>query len=213
MNILGGVGGGKSSDRKLTPHFEYGYIITPGNFLNLSEENKQKKLGQFFDVLRIIEKTVRITMSKKIMLITIEGKKKPMPVMQVHIESNEPLSDILNQIKFDFETEQRPPNLIVKKEYLKSMMLAEMMIVDDDDHNILESDPIYSATYCLESLPARLSYAWITSIFNACSHIQMWFTPIDDNDAEIRLNRFIHFVEEDAKTSSQSKELHEKAVE
>ncbi len=76
MNIIGvGVGGTKSSDRKLTPHFEYGYIITPGNFLNLSEENKQKKLRQFFDVLRIIEKTVRITMSKKIMLIIIEEKK------------------------------------------------------------------------------------------------------------------------------------------
>ena len=213
MNILG-VGGGKSSDRKLTPHFEYGYIITPGNFLNLSEENKQKKLGQFFDVLRIIEKTVRITMSKKIMLITIEGKEKPMPVMQVHIESNEPLSDILNQVKFDFEAEQRPPNLVVKKEYLKSMMLAEMITDnDDDDHyRAIESDPIYSSTYCLESLPARLSYAWITSIFNACSHIQMWFTPIYDNDAEIKLNRFIHFVEEDAKTSSQSKELLEKAT-
>ena len=214
MNLLGVGGRGKSSDRKLTPHFEYGYIITPGNFLNLSEENKQKKLGQFFDVLRIIEKTVRITMSKKIMLITIEGKEKPMPVMQVHIESNEPLSDILNQIKFDFEAEQKPPNLVVKKEYLKSMMLAEMITGnDDDDHDkIIESDPIYSSTFCLESLPARLSYAWITSIFNACSHIQMWLAPIDDNDAEIRLNRFIHFVEEDAKTSSQSKELLEKAA-
>ena len=69
--------------QKFTPFFEYSYIITPGNFLNLSEENKQKKLGQFFDVLRIIESLIRITMSKKIMLITIEGKEKPMPVMQV----------------------------------------------------------------------------------------------------------------------------------
>ena len=202
------MGAGKSS-AKLTPHFEYGYIITPGNFLNLSEENKQKKLGQFFDVLRVIEKPVRITMSKKMMLITIEGKEKPMPVMQVHIESNEPLSDILNQIKFDFVAEQRPPHLIVKKEYLKSMMLAEIL-EDNDDY--LESDPIYSATYCLESLPARLSYAWITSIFSVCSHIQMWFVPIRDNEAEIRLNRFIHFVEEDAKTSTQSKELFTKAT-
>ncbi|MDH3394754.1 MAG: ATP-binding protein [Nitrosopumilus sp.] len=196
--------GGKSS-AKLTPHFEYGYIITPGNFLNLKEENKQKKLGQFFDVLRVIEKPVRITMSKKIMLITIEGKEQPMPVMQVHIESNEPLSDILNQIKFDFVAEQRPPNLIIKKEYLKSMMLAEIM-----DGGV-ESDPIYASTYCLESLPARLSYAWITSIFTEVSHIQMWFSPIENNDAEIRLNRFINFIEEDAKTSQQSRELHEKA--
>jgi len=199
MNLLGG------KSNKQISHFEYSYIITPGNFLNLSEENKQKKLGQFFDVLRIIEKPVRITMSKKIMPITIEGKQKPMPVMQVHIESNEPLSDILNQVKFDFASEQRPPNLIVKKEYLKSMMVTELI-------DGIESDPIYTATYCLESLPARLSYAWITSIFTACSHIQMWFSPIENNDAEIRLNRFIHFVEEDAKTSSQSKELYHKAV-
>ena len=206
MNLLGVNSSTSPANKKLTPFFEYGYIITPGNFLNLSEENKQKKLGQFFDVLRIIESPVRITMSKKIMLITIEGKEKPMPVMQVHIESNEPLSDILNQVKFDFEAEQRPPNLTVKKEYLKSMKLAE--ITDDD----LESDPIYASTFCLESLPARLSYAWIASIFTACSHIQMWFAPIDNNASEIRLNRFIHLIEEDARTSQQSKELYSKAV-
>ena len=228
MNLLGANISSSSSNanKKLTPFFEYSYIITPGNFLNLSEENKQKKLGQFFDVLRIIESPVRITMSKKIMLITIEGKEKPMPVMQVHIESNEPLSDILNQVKFDFEADQRPPNLIVKKEYLKSMMLAEIIKSHDNDSNynnnndgdhkattvIVESDPIYASTFCLESLPARLSYAWITSIFTACSHIQMWFVPIDGNSDEIRLNRFIHFLEEDAKTSQQSKELRDKAI-
>ena len=204
MNLLGV--NPSNANKKLTPFFEYSYIITPGNFLNLSEENKQKKLGQFFDVLRIIESPVRITMSKKIMLITIEGKEKPMPVMQVHIESNEPLSDILNQVKFDFEANQRPPNLIVKKEYLKSMKLIE--ITGDG----LESDPIYGSTFCLESLPARLSYAWITSIFSACSHIQMWFTPIDIHNAEIRLNRFIHFIEEDARVSQQSKEIRDKAI-
>ncbi|MDH5665632.1 MAG: ATP-binding protein [Nitrosopumilus sp.] len=205
MNLLG-VNNSSSANKKLTPFFEYSYIITPGNFLNLSEENKQKKLGQFFDVLRIIESPIRITMSKKTMLITIEGKEKPMPVMQVHIESNEPLSDILNQVKFDFEADQRPPNLIVKKEYMKSMMLAE--ITDDN----LESDPIHTSTFCLESLPARLSYAWITSIFTACSHIQVWLAPIDIHNAEIRLNRFIHFIEEDAKTSQQSKEIRDKAI-
>ena len=206
MNLLGLNSSSSNANKKFTPFFEYGYIITPGNFLNLSEENKQKKLGQFFDVLRIIESPIRITMSKKIMLITIEGKEKPMPVMQVHIESNEPLSDILNQIKFDFEAKQRPPNLIVKKEYLKSMILAE--VIDDN----LESDPIYASTFCLESLPARLSYAWIASIFTACSHIQMWLAPIDINNAEVRLNRFIHFIEEDVKVSQQSKELYNKAI-
>ncbi len=78
MNLLGV--NPSNANKKLTPFFEYGYIITPGNFLNLSEENKQKKLGQFFDVLRIIESPIRITMSKKIILITIEGKEKPIPV-------------------------------------------------------------------------------------------------------------------------------------
>ena len=220
MNLLGV--NPSNANKKLTPFFEYGYIITPGNFLNLSEKNKQKKLGQFFDVLRIIESPVRITMSKKIMLITIEGKEKPMPVMQVHIESNEPLSDILNQVKFDFEADQRPPNLIVKKEYLKSMKLSEL-IPDErnrqenenavtDSSAFLESDPIYASTFCLESLPARLSYAWITSIFSACSHIQMWFAPIDVHNAEVRLNRFIHFIEEDARVSQQSKEIWDKAI-
>ena len=45
MNLLemGGVGGTKSSGRKLTPHFEYGYITTPGNFLNLKENKITKR--------------------------------------------------------------------------------------------------------------------------------------------------------------------------
>ena len=50
------------------------------------------------------------------------------------------------------------------------------------------------------------------AIFTACSHIQIWFAPIENNAAEVRLNRFIHFIEEDARTSQQSKELYNKAV-
>ena len=40
----------------------------------------------------------------------------------------------------------------------------------------------------------------------------MWFTPIDIHNAEIKLNWFIHFIEEDAKISQQSKELQDKAI-
>lgn len=42
MNLLGLNSSSSNATKKFTPFFEYGYIITPGNFLNLSEENKQK---------------------------------------------------------------------------------------------------------------------------------------------------------------------------
>ena len=45
--------------------FEYSYAIIPTNFVNLSPENQMKKLGQFFDVLRVIENRIKITISKK----------------------------------------------------------------------------------------------------------------------------------------------------
>ncbi|MGI9565632.1 MAG: hypothetical protein ACR2LL_01285 [Nitrosopumilus sp.] len=74
-------------DTKLKNSFEYSYGIIPTNFVNLSPEDQAKKVGQFLDILRVIDERIKITISKKMMNVIIEEQPRTMPVMQVHLES------------------------------------------------------------------------------------------------------------------------------
>ena len=85
-----------SSKKKSSPHkFAFSYSIIPTNFINLSEEAQIQRLGQFFDILNVIDDRVKITMSRRLVPITVEGQIQNMPVMQVHLESHTPIADTL----------------------------------------------------------------------------------------------------------------------
>lgn len=198
-----------SSSQKMKNSFEYSYAIIPTNFVNLSPENQAKKIGQFLDILRVIEDRIKITISKKMMNIIIEGQPRAMPVMQVHLESMEPLSDTLEQIKLEYIAGERPPNLRIKKEFFNGMELVE--ISSDPDDIITESQIIHAKCYCLYQLPATRYASWIVSIFSACSQVQIWMNPVDEKDAAIRLNRFKSVIAEDSQINHNSKKLHDKA--
>ena len=68
----------KPSDQQ----FKYSYSIIPTNFVNLSEENQAQKLVQFNDILRVIENRIKITISRRLVAITVEGQITEMPAMQ-----------------------------------------------------------------------------------------------------------------------------------
>ena len=211
-----------SSTTKLKNSFEYSYAIIPTNFVNISIENQTKKIGQFLDILRVIEERIKITISKKMMNIVIEGKPRVMPVMQVHLESMEPLSDTLEQIKLEYIAGERPPNLKIKREFFNGLELVEVQkqpdagsSKDDDNTNpdniTAESETIHAKCYCLYGLPATRYASWIVSIFSACSQVQIWMNPVDEKDAAVRLNRFKSVIAEDSKINHSSAKLHEKA--
>ena len=208
-----------SSTRKLRNFFEYSYAIIPTNFVNLSPEDQAKKIGQFLDILRVIDGRIKITISKKMMNVIIEGQSRTMPVMQVHLESMESLSDTLDQIKLEYIAGERPPNLRIKKEHFNGLDLIEIQkqIEDNGNNNtsskeiITESETIHAKCYSLYGLPATRYASWIVSIFSVCSQVQIWMRPIGDRDAEIRLNRFMNVLSEDAKINETSRKLHQKA--
>ena len=92
----------ESQPKTSKSQFQYSYSIIPTNFVNLSEESQAQKLGQFNDILRIIEDRIKITMSRRMVSIIVEEQVMEMPVMQVHLESHQPLGDILDQIKVEY---------------------------------------------------------------------------------------------------------------
>ena len=91
---------GQSKPSSSSQQFKYSYSIIPTNFVNLSEENQAQKLGQFNDILRVIEDRIKITMSRRLISITVEGQITEMPVMQVHLESHQPLGRMFSELDF-----------------------------------------------------------------------------------------------------------------
>ena len=174
-----------SSKTKSSPHkFAFSYSIIPTNFINLSEEAQIQRLGQFFDILNVIDDRIKITMSRRMVPITVEGQIQNMPVMQVHLESHTPIADTLEQNRLEYISGVTPPNFQIKKEHFSMMELVE--VISDDTNNNNDGDgetntgeKIFSRTFTLDGIPATLPYAWITRIFDICSQIQMWYNPLD----------------------------------
>ena len=180
--------------------FKYSYSIIPTNFVNLSEENQMQKLGQFNDILRVIEDRIKITMSRRLVPITVEGQITEMPVMQVHLESHQPLGDILDQIKLEYISDDRPPENKIIRENISSMELQE----ENDITN-------FAQCFTLHGLPASLPYAWITNIFQLCSQVQILINPVPKDESITRMVRFKNIIYEDSKKDRATAELYKRA--
>ena len=205
-----------SSKKKLSPHkFAFCYSIIPTNFINLSEEAQIQRLGQFFDILNVIDDRIKITMSRRMVPITVEGQIQNMPVMQVHLESHAPIADTLEQNRLEYISGVTPPQFQIKKEHFSMMELVE--IIPDDTNNNEDGDEtrtgekIFSKTFTLDGIPATLPYAWITKVFDICSQIQMWYNPLDKDEAITRMVRFKNIIYDDAKSNRVTSELFKRA--
>ena len=164
--------------KKKPTNFPYSYSIIPTNFINLSEESQVQRLGQFFDILNVIDDRIKITMSRRIIPITVEGQIQNMPVMQVHVESHAPLADTLEQNRLEYISDIIPPQFRIIKEYFSVLEIVEVE-PEDNEVKLVTGEKLYSKTFTLDGIPETLPYAWITKIFGICSQIQMWINPLD----------------------------------
>ena len=192
--------------------FKYSYSIIPTNFVNLSEENQAQKMGQFFDILRVIEDRIRITMSRRMVPITVEGQTVDMPVMQVHLESHQPLSDILDQIKVEYISGDRSPKSQIVRENLSNMEIVQTVHGDNNESSINNNEnSVFAQCFALYGLPATLPYAWITNIFGLCSQIQILINPVPKDESITRMVRFKNIIYEDSKKDRSTAELYKRA--
>ena len=203
----------KQTRKKRSNNFPYSYSIIPTNFINLSEESQVQRLGQFFDILNVIDDTIKITMSRRIIPITVEGQIQNMPVMQVHVESHLPLADTLEQNRLEYLSSVTPPQFRILKEYFSMLEIVEIESNenDKDDVTLTTEEKLFSKTFTLDGIPATLPYAWITKIFGICSQIQMWYNPPDKDEAITRMVRFKNIIYDDAKNNRITSELYKRA--
>ncbi|WP_316506250.1 hypothetical protein [Nitrosopumilus sp.] len=200
ISILSKEKKNNSQNNKLSDQqFKYSYSIIPTNFINLSEEHQAQKLGQFNDILRVIEDRIKITMSRRLVPITVEGQITEMPVMQVHLESHQPLSDILDQIKLEYISGDRPPKNKIVKENLSNIKIQD------------NENSVFAQCFTLHGLPASLPYAWITNIFQLCSQVQILINPVPKDESITRMVRFKNIIYEDSKKDRATAELYKQA--
>ena len=202
-----------TSKKRSSNDFTYSYSIIPTNFINLSEEAQIQRLGQFFDILNVIDDKIKITMSRKILPITVEGQIQNMPVMQVHVESHVPLADTLEQNRLEYISGVTPPQFRIIKEHFSMLEIVEIEPNENEDVKLVSGEKLYSKIFTLDGIPATLPYAWITKIFGICSQIQMWINPLDKDEAITRMVRFKNIIYDDAKNNRITSELYKRADE
>ncbi|QLH07095.1 VirB4 family type IV secretion system protein [Nitrosopumilus ureiphilus] len=152
--------------------FKYFYTVTATNFITLPEEKQVRKLGEFFDILRVIEKEIHIIFSRKMLPVPIEGVITDMPIIQIQMSSQEPLDDIFDRLKFEYSIDEEHASYEISKEHLRHFRIPNKTGPD-----------AYGKCMTLYSVPSSLPSAWIHSIFSACSRIDIYITPITQDKA------------------------------
>lgn len=127
INVISGI--------KNPKEFKYFYSIIPTNFVILSEKKQNRKLVDFFELLRILEKDVMITLDRISITIPYKGKDTKMQVLQVYIDSYEPLDDVLEKLGFTFTIDEAHPKIKVENENLRSFS------------TIINNQPCYGRAY------------------------------------------------------------------
>jgi len=162
--------------------FGYHYTITPTNFVTLPESKQCKKIGEFFDMLRIIQKPIQIRLARKILTVPIDGNMVGMPILQIYVSSNEPLGAIFDALRYEYTADLGGHRgLRVVKERWRDM------VVDPGN-----GAKMVAKCFTLNRLPYELPWGWIaTNIFPVCYEVSIWIEPIgyDDSLKQIRKKR------------------------
>ncbi len=157
----------KQKQQKRKGEFEYFYTIDASNFHSLSVEKQRQKLGNFFDLLRSIEKPIRITFTRKAVPLLVAGKTEERHVLQVLVASNEPLTSILDSLLYEYTVDGEHQRIRFTKEKL----------------GYIEYPEGHVRCLALYDVPAQLRWAWVHEVFATCGQIDVWINPMEKEDA------------------------------
>ena len=154
--------------------FSYHYTVTPTNFVTLSEQGQKKKIGEFFDLLRVITKPIRIRLARKMLTVPVDGQMVGMPILQLYISSNEPLNRIFEALRYEYTAD-----LVGHKDIRIIREGWRDMQVDLGD-----GSASIAKCFTLRRLPYEIPWGWIaTGIFPACFEVAVWIDPMSHHAA------------------------------
>ena len=182
-------------------NFQYHYTVTPSNFVTLPESKQKKKLGEFFDILRIIQKPIRIRLARKILTVPVGGKMIGMPILQIHISSSESLGAVFESLHYEYTVDiGRHTELRIIEERWRDMVV--------DPGNGTRAT---AKCFTLNRLPYELPWAWIaTTIFPLCYEVIMWIEPVPHEASLKQIRKKRELLHESASRSRSAAQEYEK---
>jgi len=156
--------------------FSYHYTVTPTNFVTLPEDKQRKRIGEFLDILRTIQKPIRIRLARKMLTVPVDGRMVGMPVLQIYVSSCEPLAAIFEALRYEYTADLGGHReLRIVRERWRDM------VVDPGD-----GSEMLAKCFTLGRLPYELPWGWIaTGIFPACYEVALWIEPVS-HEASLR---------------------------
>ena len=181
--------------------FSYHYTVTPTNFVTLPEAKQRKKIGEFFDLLRIIQKPIRIRLTRKILPVPIDGQTVGMPILQLYVSSYEPLNRIFEMLRYEYTADLGGHRSIdIIEEGWRDLTV-----------DLGDGTKAMAKCFTLRQLPYELPWAWIaTGIFPACHEIVMWIEPIAHQTAIKNIRKRKELLYDSATRSKNAAQEYEK---
>ena len=176
------------TSKKTKGEFEYFYTVDSANFHSLPEDKQKQKMGGFLDLLRSIEKPIRITFTRKAVPLMIDGKSEIRQVLQVLIASREPLTGILDNLMYEYTVDDVHTRIQFSKERLGHLEYSEGFV----------------KCMTLYDVPSQLRWAWVHNVFSACSQIDVWVDPLEKEKSTNILRRKRSMLMKRAETDKQT---------
>ncbi len=176
--------------------FDYSYSIIPTNFMILSDKKQLRKLSDFFGLLLTLEKNIMITLTRVPIMVPYKGKETRMDVLQVLIDSVEPLDAILENLGFSFTIDEKHNPIKVDNEHIRSFTTR------------IENQKYVGRAYTLYKMPSMLSPAWIHSVFATFHRIEIHITPVRSDDAMRKVgNKELLYIDNKSSKADMQKKL------
>ncbi len=153
--------------------YGHAYSITPTNFRILPEEKRRRRLAEFFEMLKMLERAAVITL-ERVPITVGKGNQTSgakMDVLRVMLDSAEPLDDILERLNFSYTIDEPHNAPAVTAQGVRDFAC------------VINGSPLYGRAYTVYGAPAVLPPAWVHDVFGTFHRLQIHVAPVRPDDA------------------------------
>ena len=148
---------------------QFTYRLTPSNYSTLAEDEKVLKLREFIDVLRMVEKELRVSIIHKSMPITYAGRTSNYVGKEILFTSPQDLGPAIAAARLNGTRLDEPFAYDVRRERIKH--------VEFEDGRLARA-------YTLYDMSRTINAAWINNLFGIANEVNIFFKPVKPTAAK-----------------------------